>query len=214
MTYLITSGTTNNRSQPQSEDWQRLLALISAAVKSRITLVQIREKNLPTSSLYRLTAEALAVTRGTETRLLVNDRADVARACGADGVHLTTRSLEATVVRRAFGDDFLIGVSAHTLAEATAARDGGANFATFSPIFATPSKLSDGAPARLMELSEAARALAPFPLVALGGVTTENAAQAIEAGARGVAAIRMFADAEQLPETLRLLRRALSLKNE
>ncbi|MBA2339698.1 MAG: thiamine phosphate synthase [Pyrinomonadaceae bacterium] len=214
LTYLITSGTTTSHSQPQSEKWQRLLRLVRVAVESRITLVQLREKNLSPRSLYRLTAEALTITRGTETRLLVNDRADIARACGADGVHLTTGSLEASVVRRAFGDDFLIGVSAHTLLEAMAARDGGANFATFSPIFVTPSKRSYGAPIGIEQLNEAAHALAPFPLVALGGITTESAPQAIKAGARGIAAIRLFNDAEQLPETLRFFRHNLILKNE
>jgi thiamine-phosphate pyrophosphorylase len=137
---------------------------------------------------------------------LVNDRADIAREAGADGVHLTTRSLEPRVVRRMFGEDFLIGVSAHTLAEAQAARAGGADFATFGPVFDTPSKRAYGPPTGLARLSEAARALAPFPLIALGGMTSENAHAALSAGAHGIAAIRLFNDAHALEGIVKRLR--------
>jgi thiamine-phosphate pyrophosphorylase len=150
--------------------------------------------------LAELTERAAGLTRPTPTRLLVNDRADIARAAGADGVHLTTRSLEASAVRRAFGPDFLIGVSAHTPAEARAARAGGADFAVFGPVFDTPSKRALGRPVGLEGLRGVALALAPFPLFAIGGVTRENAPQVIRAGARGVAAIRLFADADSLRE--------------
>jgi thiamine-phosphate pyrophosphorylase len=115
-------------------------------------------------------------------------------------VHLTTRSLEAERIRRAFGPDFLIGVSTHTLAEAAGARDGGADFAVFGPVFDTPSKRSLGTPPGLDALREAAVRLAPFPLIALGGITLENATSAIGAGASGVAAIRLFSEPERLCE--------------
>jgi thiamine-phosphate pyrophosphorylase len=118
-------------------------------------------------------------------------------------------------VRRAFGHDFLIGVSTHTPSEAIVAREGKADFATFGPLFDTPSKHSYGAPVGLAKLNEAARLLAPFPLIALGGINTpERALQAVNAGARGIAAIRLFEDAERLPETLRLLRRKVVLTDE
>src|SRR5215213_3988547 len=137
--YLITSGETTQATTPSSEEFKRLLRLTAAAVAARIPLIQLREKNLSARMLYELATNAARLTRGSDTRLLVNDRADIARAAGADGVHLTTRSLEAAVVRRAFGEDFLIGVSAHSLEEARAARDGGADFAVFGPVFDTPS---------------------------------------------------------------------------
>ena len=146
------------------------------------------------------------MTRGTETRLLVNDRADIARAAGADGVHLTARSLEASIVRRAFGPEFLIGVSTHTLSEASAARDHGADFAVYGPVFDTPSKRAYGPPAGLESLREVVQALSPFPLVALGGITRDNASAALDAGASGVAAIRLFADPEQLAQTVGTIR--------
>ena len=109
------------------------------------------------------------------------------------------------VVRRAFGPDFLVGVSTHSLAEALAARAGGADFALFGPVFDTPSKRAYGPPLGLAALGEAARALSPFPLLAVGGISPENARTALDAGAAGVAAIRMFAEAEDLAETVRRL---------
>ena len=177
-----------------------------ACAAAGVTLVQLREKNLTARTLYELCARAARITRGNKTRLLVNDRADIARAAGCDGVHLTTRSFRAADVRRAFGDDFLIGVSAHSLAEARAAADGGADFATFGPIFDTPSKRIYGPPVGLARLREAARALAPFPLVALGGITLENAAGALDAGARGIAAIRLLNDAQILAAAVQAIR--------
>jgi thiamine-phosphate pyrophosphorylase len=196
--YLITSGATTLASTPATEDFQRVLSLVRAAVRARIPLVQLREKNLTTRTLYELAARSAEITRGTETRLLVNDRADVARAAGADGVHLAVQSLEAQIVRRAFGTDFLIGVSAHSFAEAQAARDGGADFAVFGPVFQTPSKRAYGAPLGIERLREAAQTLSPFPLLALGGITKENAPDALRAGASGIAAIRLFDDPQGL----------------
>lgn len=152
-------------------------------------------------------ARAARLTNGSDTRLLVNDRADIARAAGADGVHLTTRSLEARVVRRTFGEDFLIGVSAHSLAEASDARREGADFATFGPVFDTPSKRAYGQPTGLVALEEAAHALSPFPLLALGGITLDNARDTLRAGAHGLAAIRLFNDAHALQERVARLSR-------
>ncbi|HEV2914129.1 MAG TPA: thiamine phosphate synthase [Pyrinomonadaceae bacterium] len=201
--YLITSGETN----PASEDFERLRTLCEAAVAARVSLIQLREKNLSARSLFELSVGLARLTRGSDTRLLVNDRADIARAAGADGVHLTTRSLDPLIVRRAFGDDFLIGVSTHSLAEARAARDlGAADFATFGPVFDTPSKRAYGPPVGPDRLREAARSLVPFPLVALGGITRANAREALRAGAYGIAAIRLFDDAHALQEIVSTIR--------
>jgi len=202
-TYLITKGATDERTTPESAEFRAVLDLVARAAGAGVTLVQLREKRLTPRVLCELAAGAARLTRGTATRVLVNDRADVARASGCDGVHLTTRSLEASVVRRAFGPDLLVGVSAHGLEEARAARAGGADFALFGPVFDTPSKRAYGPPLGLELLRDAARALAPFPLIALGGVTLENARACLEAGARGVAAIRLFADAQDLAAVVR-----------
>ena len=204
----ITPGATTTETTPTGDDFLRLLATVRAATAANIDLVQLREKSLRPRVLYELAARSAEITRGTRTRLLVNDRADVARAAGADGVQLTARSLEAATVRRAFGADFLVGVSTHTPAEARAARDGGADFALFGPVFDTPSKRAYGPPAGLARLAEAARALAPFPLLAIGGVARENFAQTLAAGARGVAAIRLLGDAGGLGEVVNEIKRA------
>ena len=208
ITYLITGGETGGATAPDSEEFARLLALVRAAGEAGIALVQLREQSMRPRVLHELAARSAELLRGTGTRLLVNDRADVARAAGADGVHLSTRSLDAAIVRRAFGQDFLIGVSAHTPAEARAARDGGANFAVFGPVFDTPSKRAYGPPVGLGQLGEVARTLAPFPVLAIGGVTRDNFARALAAGARGVAAIRLFAEADSLPAVVREIRGA------
>jgi thiamine-phosphate pyrophosphorylase len=205
LTCLVTSGATTEATRPSSREFTDLLELVRAAVAARVPLVQLREKRLPAKTLYELARRAADAARGSLTRVLVNDRADVARAALCAGVHLTARSLEPAVVRRAFGRDFLIGVSSHSLAEARAARDGGADFAVFGPVFDTPSKRAYGPPVGLDALAGAASALRPFPLVAIGGVTTGNARACLDAGARGVAAIRLFAESRDLAGVLRSL---------
>jgi thiamine-phosphate pyrophosphorylase len=204
--YLVSPGATTPETTRESDEFLRLLSLVRAAADARIDLVQLREKLLRPRVLHELASRCAAITRGSRTRLLVNDRADIAHAAGADGVHLTTRSLEASVVRRAFGSDFLIGASAHTLAEARSAREGGADFAAFGPVFDTPSKRALGAPVGLEALRGVAAALAPLPVFAIGGVTRENAREALRAGARGVAAIRLFADPDRLREAVEEIR--------
>jgi thiamine-phosphate pyrophosphorylase len=156
--------------------------------------------------LYELAASIAAITRGSHTKLLVNDRADIAASAGADGVHLATNSLPATVVRNAFGDKFLIGVSTHSLAEARAARADGADFAVFGPIFDTPAKEKYGEPQGLKQLEAITAELGTFPVLALGGISVERIADCIRAGAQGIAAIRMFDDPSQLDRVVNEIR--------
>jgi thiamine-phosphate pyrophosphorylase len=198
ITCLVTGGETTSSTRPGDAEFASVLSLVESAVAARISVVQLREKNLTARTLYELAARSAELARGSQTLVLVNDRADVARAAGCHGAHLTTGSLSARVVRRAFGPDFVVGVSTHTFEEARAARDGGADFVIFGPVFDTPSKRAYGPPAGVAALGEVARALAPFPVVALGGVTTENVAEVFRAGAAGVAAIRLFARGQNL----------------
>jgi thiamine-phosphate pyrophosphorylase len=208
ITYLITGGESSSATHSDSEEFRRLLALVRAAVEARVTLVQLREKELSGRVLFELASAAAHVARGSETRVLVNDRADIARAAGCDGVHLTTSSLEASAVRLAFGEEFLIGASAHTFEEARAAYEGGADFAVFGPVFDTPSKRAYGPPVGLGALTKAALSLSPFPLVALGGVGVEQVGEVLRAGAAGVAGIRLFANGQNLARTMHLIERA------
>lgn len=187
--YPITSGNTTP---------DHILRLVRAAVEAEVPLFQIREKLLPARVLFELVARAAELTSSTGTRLLVNDRSDIARAAGADGVHLTTHSLPVEVVRKIYGAEFLIGVSTHSLDEVRAASAGGADFVVFGPVFETESKRVYGPPQGLDKLSEVTRELGEFPVVAIGGITLENAGECFEAGASGVAAIRLLNDAENL----------------
>jgi len=194
------------RTTPGTEDFATCLHLVQAAATGGIDLVQIREKNLPARVLYELATKAVALTAGTGTNLLINDRADVAAAAGAAGVHLTTKSLPAEIVRSAFGADFVIGVSTHSIEEATAARQQGADFVVFGPVFPTASKSEYGEPQGVAKLRQVCGALAPFPVLALGGITSSNVADCLEAGAHGIAAIGMFDDPLRLRETVSKIR--------
>ena len=182
-----------------------ILRLIHAAVDAEVPLFQIREKTLSARALYEVVVRAVSVTRDSKTRLIVNDRVDVARAAGADGVQLTARSLPASIVRRVCGPELLIGVSTHSREEAQAARDGGADFVLFGPVFETEAKRAFGPPQGLNKLRDVARALDEFPVLAIGGITLENIPACLSAGARGVAGISLFSHPEiylKLPNEL------------
>ena len=190
--YAITSGATKNKTTPDDDEFTRILHLAEGAVAAQLSLFQIREKNLSARVLYELVTRATKITRGSSTRLLVNDRFDVALAAGADGVHLTSTSLPARVVRGICGPEFLIGASTHSLETARDARDSGADFALFGPVFETESKRGFGPPQGLEKLKQVAGELAGFPVVAIGGITLDNAESCFAAGASGIAGIRLF----------------------
>jgi thiamine-phosphate pyrophosphorylase len=162
--------------------------------------------------LYELSGLVRSVTEGSQTRLLINDRADVARAVKADGVHLTSRSLPTSVVRDKFGPDFLIGVSTHSESEVAQAAKGGADFAVFGPVFETESKLKYGGPQGLAKLREATTIYPNLPILALGGVNLDNAVKCIQAGAAGIAAISLLNDPKQLQGIVEELRSGFASK--
>jgi len=196
--YPITSG-------------KNILGLVEAAVAARVPLFQIREKQLSGRALYELTTRALEITRGTETRLLINDRSDIASAAGASGVHLTTQSLPASVVRNIYGPEFLIGVSTHSREEALAAQAGGADFIVFGPVFETESKREFGEPQGLERLQVLTSELRDFPVVAIGGIRLENVEACFAAGASGVAAIRLLNDAGGMVSVVEVIRSGFKL---
>src|ERR1041385_4700852 len=106
--YLITRGASKPSTTSKSPEFESILVQVSAAVSAGIDLIQIREKNLSARVLFELCEQAVRLTSGSATRLLVNDRADIAVGAGADGVHLTTQSIDASTIRKAFGEELLI----------------------------------------------------------------------------------------------------------
>jgi thiamine-phosphate pyrophosphorylase len=190
--YLITKGEADAENFPEKS--AEILRLVEAAARAEISFIQIREKRLPARLVFELTEKAAKITRRFQTKLLVNDRADIAFAAGADGVHLTSLSLSAETIRRNFPKDFIVGVSTHTTAEAESAERQGADFATFSPIFSTPGK---GEPKGLAKLKEVCARLKPFPVIALGGIDETNYREVLQI-ADGFAAIRFLNDTENL----------------
>lgn len=162
------------------------LAIAARAANDGVEMIQIRAKDLPTRALMDLVRSTVALKR---SKILVNTRTDVALACGAQGVHLPSRSIAPSDIRRITPPGFLIGVSCHTIGELRAAENEGADFAVYGPVFASITK--DVQPIGL-EAFRTAAASVRFPVFALGGIATTNAASCIQAGAAGIAGISFF----------------------
>jgi thiamine-phosphate pyrophosphorylase len=163
-------------------------AVVKEALAGGVRAVQLREKDLPLNALYRLAERLLGLTRAVGAALLINDRVDVAMAVGADGVHLTRRSLPPAEARRLLGEGRLIGMSCHSAADVAEAAEAGADFVVLGPIYATPAKAQYGpplSPGVLREVREAHR----LPIIAIGGIKAANVPEVIRAGADGVAVI-------------------------
>lgn len=165
-----------------------LIALIADAADAGVDLIQIREPDLDARALSGLVAAAVAVTRGSASRVVVNDRADVALAMGADGVHLRASGPSVARVRALGPAGWLVGRSAHSPAELAAAA--AADYVVFGTVFGTDSK-PGVVPQGLAALAGAVRAVRA-PVLAIGGVTADRARDCAAAGAAGVAAISLF----------------------
>lgn len=179
----ISDGRAEADSTPRFEAW------IEALATARIDAVQIREKQLDDRALYERVVRAVHLAEG-RLDVLVNGRADVAVAAGAAGVHLPSDTVPIARLRRRFGAALLIGQSTHALDEVDAAREAGADYVTYGPVWDTPSKRGLGAPTGLDGL--AAAVTRGIPVLALGGVDAGRLAAIHETGAHGAAAIRML----------------------
>ncbi|MGD0459159.1 MAG: thiamine phosphate synthase [Terriglobia bacterium] len=185
-----------------------LAAVIRETVRAGVDIVQVREKDLTGRELIALVEEALSAAREPGmggARVVVNDRVDVALAGGADGAHLAAHSMPVQVVRRFVPRAFVIGVSCHSLGEAMTAESGGADYLVLGPVFQTPSKLGYGPPLGLDKLRNITSRIR-IPVLALGGITVERIRPCLEAGASGIAGIRIFQDCECVQERVRELR--------
>ena len=193
---------------PAEGQVRSLLEKIEAAARAGVDWIQIREKDMCGRKLSALVSEAVRRTAG-QCRILVNDRLDVAVACGAGGVHLGEMSMPAEeakrfVRERNVGDGFLVGVSAHSTEAAKAAEKAGADYVIFGPTYETPSKAGYGQPQGVERLAEVSRAV-KIPVIAIGGIALQTAGRCMAAGAAGIAAIRLFQDAKEIADSVRRL---------
>ena len=161
-----------------------LLSNVTSAIRDGVDLIQVREKDLDGSALFELVCLIRDAAAGTSTKILVNDRLDIALAAEIDGVHLPANGLPAARVRPLVKT---MGCSTHTLEEALDAERDGADFVIFGPVFETPGKTPIGVDA-LREVAAAVH----IPVLAIGGITRDNTKDVVEAGAAGIAAIRLF----------------------
>lgn len=187
----------------ESERRLRLLLKIAEATRAGIDYIQLREKDLSTRQLELLARDAIQVVHqnsraSSPTRLLINSRTDIALAVGADGVHLRSDDVTLSDVRGVWtqvsrGDRLTLAVSCHSVEEVQRAADSGADFAVFAPVF----EKKDAPGHRGAGLDALRRAAhAAIPVLALGGVTVVNWQSCLEAGAAGIAAIRLFQEHE------------------
>ena len=165
------------------------------AVDARIDLIHLRERDLSSADLAALAADLLRLTRRTATRVVINDRLDVALACGADGVHLRADSFTVTAARRLAPSSFLVGRSVHSVSEAPTAD--GADYIVAGTVFPTASKGGAGACIGVEGLRAIVRTVAA-PVLAIGGISIERAGDVAAAGAAGIAGIGLF----MAPETV------------
>jgi thiamine-phosphate pyrophosphorylase len=181
-------------SNDELDELDKLIEAIARNLAHGVQWIQIREKTLQARALTNLVRRALALPNSAGTRILVNSRMDVALAAGAGGLHLPAGSIAPHRYRAIAPPGFLIGASCHTLEEVRAAETEGADYVFYGPVFPPLSKTSDLVPRGLDGLNGLAQAAGSvrIPVLALGGVTRDNAVECLEAGAAGVAGISMF----------------------
>ena len=197
---MLRCAITNRTLFPGDESGQQAALIRQTALWAQqgIDLIQLREKDLPAATLATLARQILQAIKGTPTRLLINSRPDIALAVSAHGVHLTSApgELTPTQVRQLYAQDTpnkpVITISCHTITDVLHAKNHNPDSILFAPIFEkiTPTQTLPGQ--GLARLQEACQAAAPIPVYALGGITHENSAQCLKAGAAGIAAIRLF----------------------
>ncbi len=191
------------------EDSSSFFDAIEQALAGGVRAVQLREKDLATRELLGMAYRLRELTGRYGARLFINDRADIALAVEADGVHLGGSSMPAGAARRISGEKFLIGVSTHGMEEAVAAEREGADFITLGPVYETPSKMKYGRPLG-PEVLKDVKGKISVPIFAIGGMKQQRVKEVIGSGAYGIALISAILAAREIKSTtetfMRLLR--------
>lgn len=180
---------------------------MEAAVDARIGAIQLREKDLDGGALYDRACQLVSRCASGSTRVLVNDRADVARLASAHGVHLPEAGLPPLVARNVVGNKRLVGRSIHASEEVH--ESNGVDYLIFGPVYETPSKRCYGAPQGLERLSEVSRA-SDVPVIAIGGITPARVREVLACGATGVAVMGAILSADDPARMVREFKEALA----
>ena len=186
--YLVT-----NRYQDSLESF---LEKIETACRSGVTIVQLREKNLTTNQYYQLAKQVKEITDAYQVPLIIDDRLDVCLAVDAAGLHIGDDELPVPIARQVLGPDKILGVTAKTVKRALEAEEGGANYLGTGAIFPTTTK--ENAPITLISTLKTICQRVAIPVVAIGGLTSENIDQLIGTGIAGVAVVRDLMQAEDI----------------
>ncbi len=186
--YLVT-----NRYQDSLESF---LEKVEMACRSGVTIVQLREKNLTTNQYYQLAKEVKEITDSYQVPLIIDDRLDVCLAVDAAGLHIGDDELPVPVARQVLGPDKILGVTAKTVKRALEAEEGGADYLGTGAIFPTTTK--ENAPITLISTLKTICQRVAIPVVAIGGLTSENIDQLIGTGIAGVAVVRDLMQAEDI----------------
>lgn len=182
--------------------------IVAAAISGGATAIQLRWKIGPLSEAAKVGRELREMCRATGVLFVVNDRVDLALALGADAVHLGDEDLPLAAARRIVGDDMVVGYSPATLLDAIQAPRLGADYVGVGPVYRTSTKPDAGEAVGVHRIEEVARSLS-IPVVGIGGITADNAAPVIKAGAAGVAVISAVVAAEDVREATERLARAV-----
>lgn len=186
--YLVT-----NRYQDSLESF---LEKIETACRSGVTIVQLREKNLTTNQYYQLAKEVKEITDAYQVPLIIDDRLDVCLAVNAAGLHIGEDELPVSVARQVLGPDKILGVTAKTVKRALEAEESGADYLGTGAIFPTTTK--ENATITLISTLKTICQRVAIPVVAIGGLTSENIDQLIGTGIAGVAVVRDLMQAEDI----------------
>jgi thiamine-phosphate pyrophosphorylase len=183
----------------------QLLSRVREALETGVDWVQLREKGTPTNDLIQIAEKVVQLPHESHQKMILNDRLDIALACGFDGVHLGGTSFPVEVVRKRTPAGFIVGASVHHLDEAVTAQREGANYVIFGPVFATPSKLKYG-PAQGIQKLHAVTSRLSIPVLAIGGISLTNYQECLKGGAAGIAAISLFQTSRSVRKVLSQLR--------